>query len=266
MISIAPPPVARVPRRRPTRPAGLNLDAIAFFGRSFSEYLAMFALDLQALKRRPVLDVAAGPSSFTAEASRLGVDAVAVDPMYADRPEIVAARIRSDYDRMQERMRERADLFRVDGDETRFVARPSGRKKRARFESIDAAVRDRRLAAQRFLEDFESPGARGRYFGAALPQLPFLDHTFDVVLCGHLLFLHTQQLDEDFHLKACRELVRVSRDEVRIHPVCGPDGRESSLLPRVLAQLREEGIRSELLDLDHEFFVGANRTLVLRRA
>ena len=225
----------------------------------------MFALNLPALKQRPVLDVAGGPSSFTAEACRLGIDAVAVDPLYAESPAALAARVGTDYERMRQTIRDRADLFRVNEGEHPSAARQGSRGKRGRFESLDAAMQDRRHAAQRFLDDFESPGGRGRYFGAALPHLPFLDHTFDVVLCGHLLVLHAAKFDEIFHLNAFRELVRVSRDEVRIHPVCGSDGRESPLLPRLRDRMSAEGVESELIDLDHEFFVGAHRTLVLRR-
>lgn len=59
------------------------------------------------------------------------------------------------------------------------------------------------------LEDYEAHFVHGRYFGAALPRLPFFDRTFHVVLCAHLLFIHAAQFDYAFHLAAGRELVRV---------------------------------------------------------
>jgi len=43
--------------------------SVSFFGRTFEEYTRFFALDPAALRRLAVLDVAAGPSSFTAEAA-----------------------------------------------------------------------------------------------------------------------------------------------------------------------------------------------------
>ncbi|MEJ2314724.1 MAG: hypothetical protein P8Y85_08150 [Nitrospirota bacterium] len=46
----------------------MDLERIVFIGRTFGEYAAMFALDEASLGRGPVLDCAAGPSSFTAKA------------------------------------------------------------------------------------------------------------------------------------------------------------------------------------------------------
>ena len=68
---------APAPRR-----SQIELPAISFFGRSLDEYVRFFSLNIDDLRGRPVLDVAAGPSSFTAEACRRGIDAVAVDPLF----------------------------------------------------------------------------------------------------------------------------------------------------------------------------------------
>lgn len=265
MISLAAAPVPL--SRRPAPPVGgLNLDTIAFFGRSFSEYLQIFDLDVAALKRRPVLDVGAGPSSFTAEACRAGIDAVAVDPLYQARPEVLAPQIEADFRRMQRRMREHPELFRVGPDDSDGGAAIPGSGRSSRFGSFASADRDRKAASQRFLEDYAAHRAHGRYFGAALPHLPFLDRAFDVVLCGHLLFLHRRHFDAAFHLAACRELVRVSRDEVRIHPFCGADGQPYPEWEELRGQLADDGIASRIIELDHEFFIGAHETLVLTRA
>ena len=222
--------------------------AVAFFGRSLAEYRRFFALEINALRGRSVLDVAAGPSSFTAEARRAGVEAVAVDPLYGLRPDALASQVQSDYAHMFERMRagENRARFRLKS-----------------FASIDEAERDRRAAATRFLADYEAHFAHGRYFGAALPQLPFFDGEFDVVLCAHLLFIYPALFDTEFHVKACIELMRVARDEVRIHPVCGADGRPYAALPQLIAALREAGIEAHERAVDYEFFVGATSMLVL---
>jgi hypothetical protein len=238
------------PRPAPARTdAALELPTVSFFGRTLAEYVQFFSLDVAALRGRDVLDVAAGPSSFTAEACARRVDAVAIDPFYTAHVDDLAGRIDADYARMFAQMRTKPQLFRLKS-----------------FPSIDAAETDRRLAAQRFLADYSAHFAHGRYVGGALPHLPFFDRTFDLVLCAHLLFVYAARFDYDWHLAACRELVRVSADEVRIHPICGPDGRPYPKLPALRRELRENGIASEVVPVDYEFFAGSNSMLVLRRA
>jgi hypothetical protein len=248
LATLAHPSVSRPIRSRRIPPPTFELPSVAFFGRSFAEYCQMFALQPAALRRRPVLDVAAGPSSFTAEACRLGIDAVALDPLYGRRVEALATHIQLDYERMLARIEEKPECFRLTS-----------------FSSFEAAARDRRAAAQRFLEDYAAHFAHGRYFGAALPQLPFFDRTFDVVFCAHFLFIYARQFDDAFHLAACRELVRVSRDEVRIHPVCGPDGRPYEHLETLRRDLARLEIDSRVVPIDYEFFVGSGSMLVLTR-
>jgi hypothetical protein len=226
----------------------MELPAVSFFGRTFEEYTRFFALDPAALRRTAVLDVAAGPSSFTVEAVRHDIDAVAVDPFY-DRPAgLLAAQVRADYRRMFAQVRARRRLFRLKS-----------------FKSLAAAEADRRLAAARFLADYDNNVRHGRYVRAALPVLPFLDQGFSLVLCAHLLFLHAARFDYAWHLAACRELVRVSAGEVRIHPVCGPGGRPYGELGRLRADLAADGVRSDVVPVDYEFFAGSGSMLVLRR-
>lgn len=224
--------------------------AVAFFGRSLAEYSQFFNLPPADLRGRAVLDVAAGPASFTAEANRAGIDAVAVDPLYGLTSEVLAAQVQLDYDHMFERLRARKNRARVV-----FQS----------FASIDEAERNRRAAAARFLRDYEAHFVHGRYFGAALPKLPFLDEAFDVVLCAHLLFLYPALFDFSFHVAACRELMRVARDEVRIHPVCGADGQPYPRLRELLDALAREGVQGEEVAVDYGFFAGAHSMLVLKR-
>lgn len=240
-----PPPPAASPRRAP---AEIELPSVSFFGRSLAEYTQFFALDVATLRGRDVLDVAAGPSSFVAEACRRGVDAVAVDPLYGCPADALATHVQLDYDRMFAQMRAKPRLFRLKS-----------------FPSIDAAELDRRAAAQRFLADYAAHFVHGRYVGASLPRLPFFDGSFDLVLCAHLLFTYAKRFDFDWHLAACRELVRVSTGEVRLHPVCGADGKPYPALPRLRRELREGGIASEVVRVDYEFFVGSGSMLVLKK-
>ncbi len=241
MTTLAPPP------QHP--PPEIELPSVSFFGRSLAEYTQFFSLDLAALRGRSVLDVAAGPSSFVAEACRRHVDAVAVDPLYGCPAEALAAHVQLDYDRMFAQMRAKPRLFRLKS-----------------FPSIDAAEADRRAAAGRFLADYAAHFVHGRYVGAALPRLPFFDGAFDLVLCAHLLFTYAKRFDFEWHLAACRELVRVSAGEVRLHPVCGADGKPYPALARLRRELRAGGVASAVVAVDYEFFAGSSSMLVLRKA
>jgi hypothetical protein len=227
-------------------PSSFELSSVAFFGRSAAEYAAFFNLDLEGLRGRVVLDVAAGPSAFTAEANRAGVRATAVDPLYGCPPETLAAHVRLDYAKTVAQMRAKPELFRL-----------------KHFASLDEAVRDRGAAAEVFLRDYEAGFLDNRYVGEALPRLPFADGSFDLVLCAHLLFIYEKLFDYAFHLAACRELVRVSRGEVRIHPVCGPDGRAYRELERLRADLAAEDVSSRIEAVDYEFFRGSSTSLFL---
>ena len=244
------PPTSATPRRSfsSSPPPQIELPSVSFFGRTLAEYTEFFALELPALKRRDVLDVAAGPSSFVAEACARGIDAVAVDPLYGCSADRLATHVQLDYGRMIAQMRAKPSLFRMRS-----------------FPSFDAAEADRRTAAERFLGDYTAHFVHGRYVGGALPRLPFFDDSFDLVLCAHLLFIYAQRFDFDWHVAACRELARVSAGEVRIHPVCGADGKPYPKLAALRKELRAGGIESEVVRVEYEFFIGSSSMLVLKK-
>jgi hypothetical protein len=229
-------------------PLQMELTTMSFFGRTLDEYTRFFALDPASLRREAVLDVAAGSSSFTAEASRRGIDAVAVDPMYGRSSHELAEQIRQDYARMIAQMRAKPRLFRLKA-----------------FPSLAAAEADRRSAAQWFLADYEGNARHGRYVRGALPLLPFLDDAFDLVLCAHLLFIHTAHFDFGWHLTACAELMRVSGRKVCIHPVCGTDGRPCAEFGRLRRELLARGVHSAVVPVDYKILTGSNSMLVLTR-
>jgi hypothetical protein len=229
-------------------PLQMDPPDISFFGRTLDEYAKFFALEPASLRRKAVLDVAAGPSSFTSEASRRGIDAVAVDPLYGRSIRELGLQIKQDYGRMFAQMRAKPRLFRLKA-----------------FPSLAAAETDRRSAAQWFLADYEGNARHGRYVRGSLPQLPFLDGAFDLVLCAHLLFIHAGRFDFDWHLAACAELMRVSGGEVRIHPVCGADGRPYPEIEFLQRELSVRGVQSAVLPVPYEFSTGSNCMLVLTR-
>ncbi|MGK7894555.1 MAG: IS200/IS605 family accessory protein TnpB-related protein [Xenococcus sp. (in: cyanobacteria)] len=69
----------------------------------------------------------------------------------------------------------------------------------------------------KFLADFDTGLAQGRYLKELLPTLNFADQQFDIALCAHLLFTYSEQFSLDFHLQSILEMCRVAQD-VRVFP------------------------------------------------
>ncbi|WP_238334656.1 class I SAM-dependent methyltransferase [Kribbella amoyensis] len=210
--------------------------------RSYLEYEAMF--DLSELPDS-VLDCCAGGAGFTAEAAARGVDAIAVDPAY----ELPAAEL---VDTVRRSLPATAGI--VDEHTGSFVWHWYGSPERKDELRIEAA--------DRFLQDVSI--APERYVPGSLPELPFGDQRFDLVLCSHLLFTWSDKYDQAWHLAALRELVRVARNEVRVFPLVRQGGGESvPYLSELLDQLTD--VRSEIRKVPYEFQAGANEMLVLSR-
>lgn len=209
--------------------------------RSFAEYQAMFDLS-DADLGLSILDCCAGASGFVAELTERGGSGKALDPAYGlPRAEVLAA--------ISTGATGAAQL--IDDNQDRFTWDWYGSPER----------RDqlRKAAAERFARDYvERPHA---YVPGALPDLPFRDGAFDLVLCSHLLFTWADQLGEQWHLAALRELARVARREVRVFPlVVQGTGEPVEFLDRLAGELG-----AERRTVPYEFQVGANQMLVLTR-
>jgi SAM-dependent methyltransferase len=226
-----------------------ELPSVSFLGRSLAEYCQFFALELPAFRGRDVLDVGGGSSSFTAEACARKINAVAVDPSYGCSPGVLATQLRLDSEHRVAELRHKPRTSRA-----------------STLAALPTAEIDYQGATQRFLADYETHFISNRYVCGSLPRLPFFDGTFDLVLCSHLLFFQSSRFDYDWHLAACRELVRVTVEEVRIFPLGGADGRTYPALARLRRELRESGIATTVQAVDYEFHAGRNSMLVLRSA
>ena len=230
-----------------TSSSSLDLPSVAFFGRSYREYLDFFGLDPSLLACSQVLDVASGPSSFAVEAAERGIRVTAVDPLYGMTAEALRGHIHIDYRRMAVQIETHRELLSF-----------------GYFPSIESAEGSRREAARRFIEDYECGFLQGRYVGGAIPSLPFPDDSFDLVLCAHFLFLYQRMLDYEAHVQAVLELCRVCTREVRIHPTCSLDGRPYEHLDALRRDLAARAIASEVIPVDYGFFAGTGSTLILR--
>lgn len=222
----------------------VELGRTLFTARPLVEYRAMFALTDRDLAGR-VLDCPGGAASFTAEVCAAGGDATAVDVAYREPPAELATLARQEA--------ERGNAYMA-SDASRYVW--------SYFADVASHDHARRAVADAFGRDITAHPER--YVCAALPHLPFRDRTFDLVLCGHLLFTYTDRLDAAFHLQALLELVRVTRGQVRVFPLLEHSGRtDPQLLDYLRVQLTERGIDSEVRPVGYEFQRGASAMLVL---
>lgn len=230
------------------RPDSLNIDRIAFIGRTYFEYLRMFDLDESFLAGGPVLDCPAGPSSFTAEARERGLSVTACDVLYNTPPGVLADKGREDIQHTFQKVDEVPQLYVW-----------------KYYKDREEIISLRRRALERFVEDYPS-GTRARcYVHAELPRLPFPDRAFNVVLSSHFLFLYSDRLSMEFHMASLLEMVRVSSREVRVYPLQGLDARPYPHMEKILSRLRSEGISAGIVPTPFEFQKGANKMLKLKR-
>lgn len=224
-----------------------SLSQVVPWGRSYTEYVEMFALDERDLGK-PTLGVGDGPASFNAELTRGGGHIVSCDPLYRFGAREIRARIDATAATIGAELRANTDEFVW-----------------TRFDSVEDVIAARIQAMNVFLDDFAGRDAQARYIDASLPDLPFADASFDLVLCSHFLFLYSEQHDLAFHLDSIRELVRVAR-EVRIFPLVELGSVVSRHLGPAVDALRAEGWQADPVRVGYEFQRGGNEMLRISRS
>ncbi len=225
----------------------IDLDRIAFIGRTYREYRNIFGLDDGALRRGRILDCPAGASSFAGEGREKGHDVTACDLLYSLPPDELVRKARADTDyalRQAYKVREMYDWGFYGG--------------------VEGHRAEREKALLLFAGDFTAGLKEGRYVPARLPALPFKDGSFSLVLSGHFLFLYGDRLDFDFHLQSLIELARVG-GEVRVFPTVGLEGGPYPGLDRLIEYLKQAHVCAEVVKTPFEFMKGADRMLKLTR-
>lgn len=221
----------------------MDLCATVPWGRSFDEYVRMFALDEPDFDRR-IVGCGDGPAAFNAEMTRRGKRVVSVDPLYRFSADEIRQRIHDIAEQMVEGARAKADAFNWTD-----------------FRSPDELGRRRLEIMQTFLGDFPAGRLQGRYIEAALPELPFDSSAFDLALCSHLLFTYSGLLSEDDHVASVREMCRVAA-EARIFPILDMfDGGRSPHVDGVIRRLRDAGLAADIVRVPYEFQRGGNEML-----
>ncbi|WP_028477989.1 methyltransferase domain-containing protein [Nocardia sp. CNY236] len=221
-------------------------EQVIISSRSLDEYRAQFSLTDDDLRRK-ILDCPGGAAELTAVVSNRGGDATACDVAYfGDGLQRLAENVATQSDVGTDYIRSHQDLY-----EWTLFADP------------DSVQRVRHQAGAQFAaHSREHPE---RYIAGKLPDLPFADNSFDLVLSSTLLFCYAHDFDYDFHVAAITELMRVTRDELRIYPLV-PVGT-TTLYPqmdRLLADLTTRDIAGQIVDVDFRFQRGAHHMLVCR--
>jgi len=223
-----------------------TLENVVPWGRSFGEYVEMFALSDTDLEQR-ILGCGDGPASFNAALSRQGGRVLSVDPLYRFSTEDIRKRIRATHAEVLGQARKNTDAFTW-----------------TRIKNVDELGRLRMAAMTEFLSDYPLGSAQGRYLAGELPHLPFVEREFDLALCSHLLFLYSEQLSADFHIASIRELCRVA-NEVRVFPLLELGARISRHLEAVIAGLTAEGYAVTIVTVPYEFQRGGNQMMQVNR-
>jgi hypothetical protein len=226
----------------------LDIDRIAFLGRTYDEYLDLFGLNEAVLGSGRLLDCPGGASSFALEAAQKGYGVTACDILYDNSATDLFEKGKKDITHVFEKFDEVSHLYTWDY-----------------YRSKQEVMELRSKALELFVEDFSGCSAEGRYIPARLPHLPFPDGMFSVVLSGHFLFLYGDRLNIDFHKACLVELMRVCSGEVRIFPLVGLDTKPYYRLDEILQFLAEKDIRADIVRVPLEFQRGADHMIMLTR-
>lgn len=219
-----------------------TLDKVVPWGRSFAEYVSMFALSEQDLKKR-VLDCGSGPSSFNCVLTGRGGQVISCDPIYRFSAGEIERRIEETYPRILSEVRKNMDEFVWH-----------------QISSVEMLGRVRMEAMKDFLADYAEGKERGRYVEAGLPELPFRNKEFQLALCSHLLFLYSEQFSCEFHVQSIKELCRIAT-EVRVFPLVELGSIKSRHVERVMGELEEAGYEPVIERVPYEFQRGGNQMM-----
>lgn len=226
----------------------IQLDRVVFLGRTLSEYVKFFDLDLSQWQKAKILDCPAGAAAVVAELHQMGIDAVAGDLLFNLDEPTLRAKGQADLAHVIERLADVTHNYNWDF-----------------YQNIAKLTEFRQTALEKFLADYPNGRTAGRYIQTVLPKLPFSDRSFDLVLSAHFLFLYSDCFDYAFHWQTILELYRVCSQEVRIYPLQGKDVQTYPFLNNLINDLNQAEISAEIVNVPWEFIQGSNQMLRLWR-
>lgn len=224
----------------------LDLERIVFIGRTFEEYLDMFSLSEKELQGKKILDCPAGACSFTAVGNKLGLHVTACDIAYYHSGEDLKNKGLQDIEHAMEHMEKAKNNYKWDY-----------------FNSIEGLREHRLSALQDCANDMRE--SNERYIPATLPSLPFKNAEFDILLTAHFLFMYADRLDYEFHIETLHELLRVTKEEIRIFPLVDLEGKRYEHLDKIISYLGDNGCTVEEVKVPYEFQTNANSMLRIKK-
>lgn len=224
----------------------LDLERIIFIGRTFEEYLDMFLLSKEELEGKKILDCPAGACSFTAVSNKSGIDVTACDIAYYHSSEDLKNKGFQDIEHAMEHMQKAKGNYIWDY-----------------FKDIECLRKHRLSALKDCANDMRESSER--YVPVTLPSLPFKDAEFDILLSAHFLFMYADRLDYQFHIKTLNELLRVTKEEIRIFPLVDLEGKRYEHLDKLINYLAGIGCTVEEVKVPYEFQANANSMLKIKK-
>lgn len=210
---------------------------------SLKNYVLMFDLTSEEFCH-PILDVAAGPSSFNVEMKRHGYKVVSCDPMYTTAPDMIDIVSNDLIKNLSEQVKANPDRFHW-GDE---------------FSNPSELERQQRAMAEIFSHDYARGLKEKRYMPDALPNLHFGDFQFSLALCANFLFDGQYAGDLNFKIESIHEMCRVAK-EARIYPLTDQNGQVSSHLGPIIAELQMKDFGVEVREVPYQFIRHGNAML-----
>ncbi len=206
----------------------------------------MFALTEDDLSKH-ILGAADGPASFNTELTNCNGSVVSLDPIYGLAPKDIKQR----FDQVLPNI-----LKQVDATPKDWVWD---------YHSSPAQLRERRIeVTNRFIKDFTKAKGSSRYVEGTLPNLPFPDHSFEIALCSHFLFLYADRFPLEFHVRSICEMLRVA-PEIRIFPLIQLDLKRPIFLKTLIAKLEDKNFIVSIEKVKYELQRGGNEMLRIRR-
>ncbi|MGJ9381894.1 hypothetical protein [Salipaludibacillus sp. CF4.18] len=223
---------------------------VAMTCRSFKEYEEMFELDVATLAKKAILDIAAGASSFTSELNQRGCNAIAADPMYRLSTEEINILGEEEMRIASQKLSKSENLFVWDY-----------------YQNLENHERIRKMSLKQFIASYKNDKSKTMYVPANLPRLPFEKDVFSSVFCNHFLFLYEAQFDYTFHLKAMKELIRVTQrnGSIYVYPLVGFNDEVYSHLKELIQEVEKTGASVEMIETAFRFLPSATHFLKITK-
>nr|WP_275432212.1 SAM-dependent methyltransferase [Staphylococcus sp. ACRSN] len=223
----------------------LRLDRIIFIGRTFNEYIKMFNLNANMLRNKKLLDCPAGACAFASKGKAMGIHIKSCDIAYYFDKQELFEKGKADINHAMEGIKQTSNLYNW----TYF--NDIQELKQARNQALEACYSDMLIN-------------ESDYLAVRLPDLPYENNSFDLLLSAHFLFMYAEHLDYEFHLACLNEMLRVAKDEIRIFPVVDLSGKPYQYLHEILTYINDLGHETELIKVDYEFQKNAHTMLKIK--